>query len=217
MLNRNEQKIFLALILFLICGIVFLFAKHNIGRESINIVKSKKNNSKVFFEIYVCGKVISPGVYRVSSQDNLKILLERAGVEQSSGEAQFSIISPSCAINKYVNINFAGKNELEQLPGIGEKLAERIIAYRKQHNGFKTKEELKNVAGIGEKKFNAITDFINVSLPKIKEIPAWFVIRSLENNKAVKVNTLLTIEEILKTTLNSGSAGISKYIKLELK
>lgn len=50
-----------------------------------------------------------------------------------------------------VDINTAGIEELETLPGIGPKLAERITAYREENGPFTTVEELCEVSGIGEK------------------------------------------------------------------
>ncbi len=49
------------------------------------------------------------------------------------------------------DINTATKEEWLQIKGIGEKKAERIITYRKEHGKFKSVEELKNVKGIGDK------------------------------------------------------------------
>ena len=50
-----------------------------------------------------------------------------------------------------VDINAASSEELETLPGIGPKLAGRIIAYREENGPFTTPEELCEVSGIGEK------------------------------------------------------------------
>ena len=50
-----------------------------------------------------------------------------------------------------VCINTASPEELETLPGIGPKLAERIVAYREENGPFTTVEELCEVSGIGEK------------------------------------------------------------------
>ncbi len=50
-----------------------------------------------------------------------------------------------------ININNAGLDELTRLPGIGETLAARIIAYRAAHGPFTRVEELKAVSGIGDK------------------------------------------------------------------
>ena len=52
-----------------------------------------------------------------------------------------------------VNINTAGPTELQQLPGIGERTAARIVEYRQKNGPFKKIEELMNVQGIGEKSF----------------------------------------------------------------
>jgi len=50
-----------------------------------------------------------------------------------------------------LDINTASAEEFVKVKGIGEKKAERIISYRKEHGNFKNVDELKNVKGIGEK------------------------------------------------------------------
>ena len=52
-----------------------------------------------------------------------------------------------------INLNTATAAELEKLPGIGQKVAARIVEYREKHGPFKKVEELMNVQGIGEKSF----------------------------------------------------------------
>jgi len=52
-----------------------------------------------------------------------------------------------------VNLNTASQAELETLPGVGAKMAARIIEYRQKKGPFKKIEELMNVQGIGEKNF----------------------------------------------------------------
>lgn len=49
-----------------------------------------------------------------------------------------------------VNINTATAAQLEQVKGIGETLAERIVEYRKKHGDFKSLDALTQVKGIGE-------------------------------------------------------------------
>lgn len=59
-----------------------------------------------------------------------------------------------------IDINTAEKEAFMALPGIGEVLAERILSYRDENNGFHTLEELLNVEGIGKKRFEDILDLI---------------------------------------------------------
>lgn len=71
---------------------------------------------------------------------------------------------PAPAVNvsreNRININTAGKEELQALSGIGESLAERIIHYREENGRFYQPEDIMKVAGIGKSKFDKIKDFI---------------------------------------------------------
>ena len=62
-----------------------------------------------------------------------------------------------------INLNTASVTELMQLPRIGQRTAERIIAFRKQHGGFQRPEELMNVKGIGEKSYAKLKPFLALS------------------------------------------------------
>jgi competence protein ComEA len=57
------------------------------------------------------------------------------------------------ATTSIVNINTATQAQLESLPGLGAKAAERILEYRQKNGQFKKVEDLMNVKGIGEKSF----------------------------------------------------------------
>src|SRR5262249_48904797 len=62
-----------------------------------------------------------------------------------------------------VNINTATAQQLTVLPGVGEKLAARIVEYRQKSGGFKSVSELMNVQGIGEKNLAKIQSYLTVS------------------------------------------------------
>jgi len=62
-----------------------------------------------------------------------------------------------------INLNTATAAELEQLPGIGAKVAARIVEYRTKKGPFKKVEELMNVQGIGEKSFLKLRSQLTVS------------------------------------------------------
>ena len=61
-----------------------------------------------------------------------------------------------------VDLNTAGLEELDTLPGIGEALARRIIAWREANGPFASKEQLMEVSGIGEAKYAELEDRITV-------------------------------------------------------
>lgn len=69
---------------------------------------------------------------------------------------------PEETVSFPVNINTADADTLTALPGIGQVLAERIVAYRRQNGSFRAIEEITKVEGIGEKKAEAILDLITV-------------------------------------------------------
>lgn len=59
-----------------------------------------------------------------------------------------------------LDINFATVEQLMEVKGVGEVLAQRIIDYRQQHDGFKSLDDLSLVKGIGEKKLQQIRPFL---------------------------------------------------------
>ena len=50
-------------------------------------------------------------------------------------------------------------DELERLPGIGEKRAQAIVAWREEHGPFRSVDELVQVSGIGEKLLAGLRDY----------------------------------------------------------
>ncbi len=50
-----------------------------------------------------------------------------------------------------IDINKASVEELQELPGVGPSLAQRIVEFREEHGPFASVDELLKVRGIGEK------------------------------------------------------------------
>ncbi|HVG24650.1 MAG TPA: helix-hairpin-helix domain-containing protein [Thermoanaerobaculia bacterium] len=66
------------------------------------------------------------------------------------------------AVSGVVNINTASANELTLLPRVGEKGAQRILDYRKEHGAFKKTADLMQVKGIGAKTFELMSPYLAV-------------------------------------------------------
>lgn len=68
----------------------------------------------------------------------------------------------SAAPTSPINLNTATQTQLEALPGVGPKAAQRILEYRKQNGSFKKVEDLMNVKGFGEKTFLKLKPMLTV-------------------------------------------------------
>jgi competence protein ComEA len=66
-----------------------------------------------------------------------------------------------------VNLNTASVEQLTTLPGVGPKLAARIVEYRQKSGTFRSTQELMNVKGVGEKNFAKIEAWLSIGeVPK---------------------------------------------------
>jgi len=82
-----------------------------------------------------------------------------------------AVAAPSTPSKPLLNLNTATIEQLETLPGIGRKVAERIIEYRTKSGSFKRIEDLMNVKGIGEKSFLKLKPLVVVPPPKTEKAP----------------------------------------------
>lgn len=61
-----------------------------------------------------------------------------------------------------MNVNRATAEQLTQLNGIGDALAQRIVADRDKNGPFSSVDDLTRVSGIGEKKLEGFRDDVCV-------------------------------------------------------
>ena len=148
---------------------------------------SREDDIPSVIYVYICGAVKNPGVYQLPEGSRLFQAVDAAGGllenadERSVNQAQ--ILSDGQEIIVYekgeeiplndtassdpsgsgkININTAGKEDLMELPGIGESRADEIISYRNEHGRFESIEDIMNISGIKEKMFEKIKDYIEV-------------------------------------------------------
>jgi competence protein ComEA len=128
--------------------------------------------------VHVVGEVNHPGLYELPAGDRIVDAVAAAGgftaaadqtnlnlaqviedgqqiVVAATGAAP-AVVAAGAAAGGTVDINSADATALQTLDGIGPALAQRILAYRTAHGGFRSVNDLQNVTGIGPKKFAAI-------------------------------------------------------------
>jgi len=136
------------------------------------------------FAVYVSGWVATPGVVEVEEGAIVADAVQAAGGALDGALLEMINLARPLAAGDHVQIpgpgdpalpapgeqadgglispNRSEAAQLEQLPGVGPVLAERIVAHREANGPFETVEDLLDVPGIGEAKLSAIRDLIAV-------------------------------------------------------
>lgn len=87
-------------------------------------------------------------------------LVSAKTTEAKTTDAKATAEQTKSEVAQKVDINKADAVMLTQIPGIGPKTADAIIAYRKDVGQFKSLEDLIEVKGIGPKKLEKIRPFL---------------------------------------------------------
>lgn len=88
-------------------------------------------------------------------------LLRFFGAASGKDSLEAHTLSSSSLAHSEININTAGTEDLERIPGIGKVIASRIIEYRTKYGPFRDIQNLKKVKGIGHKKNQIIKKYIS--------------------------------------------------------
>lgn len=89
-----------------------------------------------------------------------KVVSEKASASKPGSMNPAASSDKPAQLSGPVNINTAGAEELDTLPGIGPSMAKRIIEFRETEGAFTAIEDIKKVKGIGEAKFEKMKDKI---------------------------------------------------------
>ncbi|PID77150.1 MAG: competence protein ComEA [Deltaproteobacteria bacterium] len=92
----------------------------------------------------------------------LGLILTMSPAFAASKTAKDTKVEKVAAEMAKINLNSADVEALAQLPGIGEKTAQKIVEYRKANGKFKKIEDLLNVKGIGQKKFDKLKSLLSL-------------------------------------------------------
>ncbi|MGD6898980.1 helix-hairpin-helix domain-containing protein [Bacillus infantis] len=94
--------------------------------------------------------------------DEMVIYVPEEGEELSGATEPAQAISAASGEGGMVNINSAGSEELQDIPGIGPSKAAAIIEYRETEGPFQSLEDLMQISGIGEKTFEKLKTYIKL-------------------------------------------------------
>jgi competence protein ComEA len=89
------------------------------------------------------------------------IAVPSQGAESATSTAPDSL----SAVGARIDLNTASAQELERLPRIGPRTAQRIVEHRTAHGPFRSLEDLKAVRGIGPKTLEGLRPFTTIAAP----------------------------------------------------
>ena len=116
----------------------------------------------------ICKDGMQINVPRLSAKELRRLRMERsvgtvstesAAYASADGAYSAAAGTETAAYGGVIHLNSASAAELEELPGVGEVTAQRIVEYRAQH-GFSRIEDIMNVKGIGQAKFNKMRPYL---------------------------------------------------------
>mgnify|MGYP001619246935 FL=1 len=83
-------------------------------------------------------------------------------VDQNKLKDELDNVVMSCVNSVGINVNTASKSLLSYVSGIGEKMAENIVAFRSVNGPFEDRKQLKKVPRLGEKAYQQAAAFIRI-------------------------------------------------------
>ena len=151
-------------------------------------------------------------------------------VDQTLLKEELDSTVVKCVNSVGININTASKSLLSYVSGIGEKLAENIVAYRTENGAFVDRNQIKKVPRLGEKAFQQAAAFIRIKdgknpLDNSSVHPeAYKIVEKMAKDLGIKTIGLIANEEKIKqiapekyTTEDIGILGIKDILKELLK
>lgn len=149
--------------------LIFLLFTYFIGISYSPIQLIDKRQSLL---VDVQGEINNPGIFELPNGSTINDLFkllnfkEDADVSSINGFIELNnedkLLIPVKTEIRLISINTATIEQLNELPGIGNSTALKIIEYRDTIGLFQSIDELKNVKGIGDAKFNKLKNLISL-------------------------------------------------------
>ena len=133
-------------------------------------------------------------------------------VDQSQLKEELDTVVMRCVNSVGININTASKSLLSYVSGIGEKMAENIVAYRSENGAFEERKQLKKVPRLGEKAYQRAAAFIRISNAKnpldnsAVHPEAYGIVEKMAKDLKISLNELIANKEKI------GQIPLEKYV-----
>ncbi len=151
-------------------------------------------------------------------------------VDQVKLKEELDTVVVRCVNSVGININTASKSLLSYVSGIGEKMAENIVAYRQKNGSFEDRKQLKKVPRLGDKAYQQAAAFIRIKdgknpLDNSSVHPeAYSMVEKMAKDLKISVNELIANKEKIAlitpenyTNETIGIIGIKDILKELLK
>ena len=119
-----------------------------------------------------------------------------------------------------IDLNLASREQLLQVPGIGDRTAEKIETFREKQGPFRSKTELTQIEGIGPAKYEKMEDWLTVQSAEVKTDSDSAPVasqpkRSVTNqSKSSSTRTRSKKEESIKEPIDVNQADLKDLQKL---
>ncbi|MNS58775.1 General stress protein 13 [compost metagenome] len=147
-------------------------------------------------------------------------------VDQSKLKDELDTVVMRCVNSVGININTASKSLLSYVSGIGEKMAENIVAYRSENGAFEERKQLKKVPRLGEKAYQQAVAFIRISNGKnpldnsAVHPEAYGIVEKMAKDLKISLNDLIANKEKISqipvekyVTEDIGLLGLKDIVK----
>ena len=137
-------------------------------------------------------------------------------VDQTKLKEELDNVVMSCVNSVGINVNTASKSLLSYVSGIGEKMAENIVAYRSENGPFEDRKQLKKVPRLGEKAYQQAAAFIRIKDGKnpldnsAVHPEAYTIVEKMAKDLGIKTHELVANKEKITQILPE------KYITPEI-
>ncbi|MEI7507927.1 MAG: Tex family protein [Flavobacterium sp.] len=122
-------------------------------------------------------------------------------VDQTKLKEELDTVVVRCVNSIGININTASKSLLSYVSGIGEKMAENIVAYRSENGPFEDRKQIKKVPRLGEKAYQQAAAFVRIHNGKnpldnsAVHPEAYPIVEKMAKDLKISVNELIANKE----------------------